>query len=123
MDKKMVTKFNIAMYIFAKMVIIYFFVFIYQGCSVKKIKTGIDTCEVIVNKTVYDTVVIRQVEEIVKPYDGKSVTVKITERKTGKTMIKQILPNKIKLIDTTKFKVIVIYEQGRNNPKANAKNK
>lgn len=124
MDTKMVKKFNIAMYIFAKMIIIYFFVFVYQGCSFKKIKTGIDTCEVVTNKIVYDTIVVKQTPKIIELPTSKDkskiVNIKITELKTGKTITRQILKDKVKLIDTTKFKVVVIYEQ-RNKTQNNIK--
>ncbi len=125
MDKKMVKKFNIAMYIFIKMVILYFFVFVYQGCSLKKIKTGIDTCEVVTNKIVYDTIVVKQTPKIIELPTSKDkskvVNIKITELKTGKTITRQILKDKVKLIDTTKFKVVVIYEQRSSKTQNNTK--
>lgn len=85
-----------------------------QSCSVKKIDIKKDTCTVIIRKIIYDTIIVKQIEKQIEipkiKSNDKTIKVKLTDRKTGKFIETQILKSKLKLIDTTKFKVTVLWE-------------
>ena len=116
MDKKVVNKFDISISILFLLAIL--FVAGTQQCTVKKIDHKKDTCRITIttHKIIYDTIVVKEVEKRIELPVNKNkvgvVKVDITDLNTGETIVKEILKNKIKLIDSTKFKVSI---HGKSN--------